>query len=701
MNRKFENERLKRLSKLNEIKNLKRNFIPWRVSVKLCSIYVVLSIVCMLATDKLILFITNTNTQFLRLQLVKGLIYIILTGALLYILMYKQFVTNKRWAYKLLETYEQLEETYGELENTYKELEVTEEELKLQYEEVRKREEDLKKSQQSYHLAVEGSNDGLWEMDFSDNSLYYHRTKELLGYSEEDLTDKIETFTALIHPEDFKLYEEIFKDYLHGKSPYYINEFRMKTKHGNYKWIMSRGKAIFSEDGKPLRMAGSHSDISSRKYSEELIYKMAYYDGLTGLPNRSYFNRSLQEAIYFCRKNNEKMALLFLDLDNFKLINDSQGHNEGDEVLKAAGEMINGIFTVKDRVFRIGGDEFVILLPAIENEEEPVFWAEKIIQAFKDPIVLENHQHYLCASIGIAIYPGHGDNGNTLLKNADAAMYRAKEMGKNQYYIYSKEINEMVMEKAEMEQGLRRALTNKEFFLMYQPQLDLETGRMVGVEALLRWRKSDGTIVPPLKFIPLAEETGLIRQIGLWVLEEACVQNKLWQEKSCEPFKVAVNISAREFEETDFINKVHEILIKTGLDPQYLELEVTEGTLVKRMDYTTEILNKLKSMGISISLDDFGTGYSSMNYLKDFPIDTLKIDKSFIDNLETDSKEQLLTKMVIKLARDMNLTVIAEGVESFSQKDFLIHQGCHRAQGYYFSKPLPVEDIENMIVKSN
>lgn len=562
-------------------------------------------------------------------------------------------------------------------------------------------EQNLRLSEERYRLAVEGANDGLWDLNMVTNELYISpRCKAMLGYEDNEIENSLEQWKKLIHPEDLEVSMKAVYDHLLKRTDCYEVEARLKTKEGNYKWILSRGKAVWNESGKPIRLAGSNTDISMRKDAEDVIKKMAYYDALTGLPNRALIEDKTCSELLKAKENNNKLALIYMDLDNFKTVNDTLGHLAGNEVLKIIGTFLKSTAGDLENVARLGGDEFALLLPYDDSIEEVRDFINRSMSLFNKPLIISNKEFHLTASIGIAIYPEDGANFNSLMKNADIAMYYAKEQGKNRCEFFTKEMNSRILDKLELENSLRIAIRNSEFKVFYQPQINIETGKVDGMEALVRWFHPEKSIIPPNKFIPLAEDTGLIIPIGDIVLHAACMQNKLWQDAGYAPLRVAVNLSAKQFEQENLVEIIKKVLEDTGLEPQWLELEITESILMKDLEFSTGVLNRLRTMGIHVSLDDFGTGYSSLNYLKRLPIDTLKIDKSFVDNITIDEKDEIIAKAIIELAHKMGLNIIAEGVEYSKQFDFLKEHKCDKVQGFLFSKPIPPEDFEQLLRES-
>ena len=442
------------------------------------------------------------------------------------------------------------------------------------------------------------------------------------------------------------------------------------------------------------------TNISDYKNASEKANYLAYYDTLTNLPNRYLFNDRLQQAITHVEREKKLLALLFLDLDNFKQINDSIGHKAGDQLLRGVADRLMKSVRATDSVThlskadsefmvaRLGGDEFTVLLDKIGNIEEPAMVAGRILEMLAEPFIIGAHELFITASMGIAVYPYDGKDLETLLINADVAMYQAKKLGRNSYQYYSESMNKFTFERFTVENKLRKALDQNEFMLFYQPQINIQNGNIIGVEALIRWLQPDLVLTRPGEFIPLAEQTGLIIPMGAWILRVACEQNRAWQKAGLTPMLMTVNVSSIQFSQNNFVETVAQILKDTGLDPQYLQLELTESTIMQNSQNTINKLQALQTMGVKTSIDDFGTGYSSLKYLKHFPLDTLKIDTSFVRDLMTSATDQSIVKAIITLAHNFNLKVIAEGVESREQLDYLRACGCEAVQGYFICPPV-------------
>ena len=456
--------------------------------------------------------------------------------------------------------------------------------------------------------------------------------------------------------------------------------------------VAQRTSELKSANGKLIQ------DLEERKRVEQSIRHMAHHDALTGLPNRALFRDRLTHAMAQADRYHQILAVLFLDLDRFKAINDTLGHNVGDELLKLAAERLRSCIRDCDTVARLGGDEFTIIVDDIVEIQDAAVVAQKILDTISQPFNLHGHEVFISVSIGLTLYPNDDENADNLLRNADSAMYRAKEYGRNNYQFYVADMNVKARERLMLENQLRRALDRNEFALYYQPRVDLFSGRVIGAEALLRWRHPDMGLVPPAQFIPILEDTGMIIPVGEWVLQQAAQQNRTWQDLGLPRIRMAVNLSVRQFVQKDLAGSILAILKRVGLSPEYLELEITEDLLLEHNQTNIITLTKLRNQGIHISIDDFGTGYSSLSYLKRLPIDTLKIDQSFLRDIENDPDNKAITSAIIAMAGSLHLNVLAEGVETEEQLAFLRAQGCNEIQGFSFSQPLTAEEFERMLV---
>lgn len=475
------------------------------------------------------------------------------------------------------------------------------------------------------------------------------------------------------------------------------NHTSLLSKDGLQFSIEDSAAPIVDSEGEILGVVLVFHDVSDKKRLMDEIVHQAFHDSLTGLPNRALFNDRLSQAIAVAKRTELQVAVLFIDLDHFKLINDMLGHSMGDMLLVEVADRLSGFVRESDTLARLGGDEFTIILTQLKNGDDADVVAEQILEILGKPFMMKDQQFHISASIGIAIYPFGGEDPQTLMRNADTAMYRAKELGRNTFTHYADSMNEKVQERVQLENALRQALENEEFMLYFQPMVDMRTDKIMGVEALVRWEHPEQGIISPLDFVPLAEDIGLIVPIGEWVLKKACTQNKAWQDAGYEPIKVSVNLSARQLQKPDFVEDVVRILEGSGMDPSYLELEITESVAMQDIEKTIRILQQLGNLGIQFAIDDFGTGYCSLNYLRLFPIHTLKIDRSFIRDIDMDEEDAAIVTTIIVLGQNLHLSVIAEGVENASQVEFLKERKCYNMQGFYFGKPIPEEKLKEML----
>jgi diguanylate cyclase (GGDEF)-like protein/PAS domain S-box-containing protein len=456
---------------------------------------------------------------------------------------------------------------------------------------------------------------------------------------------------------------------------------------------------VMNSEGNVFATVTTCEDISERKRNEETINNLAFYDVLTGLPNRSLFNDRLRQELAKARRHNQLLAIVFIDLDRFKVINDTFGHNTGDMFLRAVSERLKGIVREVDTVSRPGGDEFLLLFPDIAHIEAVTSIIKKIINKLSEVFTLSDKELYITASIGVSVFPENGNDAESIVKQADTAMYYAKEQGRNNYQFYTPAISTASAEKIKMESNLRKALQQNELLLYYQPQVDLIEGKIIGAEVLLRWHNEEFGLIPPSRFIPLAEETGLIKSIGEWLLRSACSQTKAWQESGFPTMLMSVNVSMHQFKDKSFIRLLRDVLQETNLDPRCLVLELTESALMENSALTISMLKELKLFGIDIAIDDFGTGYSSLSYLKYLPLSKVKLDQSFVQSLTINPNDEAISRAVIAMAHSLNLKVVAEGIENIDQLSFLRSHQCDEGQGFLFSKPVPENEFMELLTR--
>ncbi len=541
----------------------------------------------------------------------------------------------------------------------------------------------------------EGSNEAILITDAQLNIILVNKTYEkITGYTEgEVLGVDTATVGARLHSHSF------FRNLVHilKERGHWQGELINKRKNGEKFPTWYSISQVLNEDGQPENYIAIFSDISERKKSRERIDFLAHHDSLTELPNRALLNDRLDMAINTAKRRGEKVGILFIDLDRFKNINDSLGHAAGDQILRQTAARLSAAVRTDDTVARLGGDEFVILLPRMRNERSLVEVAIKLREELLLPYILEDMPLHLSPSIGIAVYPDDGDNPNTLIKNADAAMYLAKEKGRNNYQFYTPVLNARTLDRLKLEYDLRSALEQGQFELHYQPQIMAGCKTLYGAEALVRWRHPERGLVPPNHFIPLAEEIGLIIPLGAWVIAEAARQVNLWHQAGFTDMVVSVNISALQFHQAGFLAEVQGLLAAAGTKPSSLELELTESMLMSDMEVSIQVLQAFRDQGYRIAIDDFGTGFSCLNYLRRLPVNILKIDQSFVRDMQTDSASLAIVSSIIRLADSLGMDTIAEGVETAEELALLEQQGCRLMQGYYYSKPLPPEEFQTWI----
>jgi diguanylate cyclase (GGDEF)-like protein/PAS domain S-box-containing protein len=564
-------------------------------------------------------------------------------------------------------------------------------------------EEALLVSEERYALAAQGANDGLWDWNLADNAIYFSpRWKIMLGYQETEIANRPEEWLDRIHVADRERVKDEIAAHQRGLTPHFESENRLLHKDGSYRWMLSRGLAVRDASGKPSRMAGSQTDITGGKVA----------DALTGLPNRLLFIDRLVRLIEHTKRHKDYVfAVMFLDLDGFKMINDSLGHGIGDQLLVGVANRLEKCLRISDTVTRIeklftlarlGGDEFTILLDQVRDSSDAILVAERILKALAAPFNLDGKKLFTSASIGIALSSIGYDSAEDLLRDADTAMYRAKILGKGRYEVFDLDMRASVIARLQLETDLRTALEREEFRNFYQPIVSLESGRITGFEALLRWQHPTRGLLQPSEFVSVAEETGMIREIGWWNLQKACQQISAWNagRKAFPPLTMSVNISVKQFAQPNLASEIGKLLREVALPPDILRLEITESTVMTDPSAAVEILLQIKALGVQLSMDDFGTGYSSLSYLHRFPLDTLKIDRSFTKAIGQVGDSMEIVRTILPMASSLRLNVIAEGVETAEQLATLRKLRCEYAQGYYFSQPMTADEAGTLLGKN-
>ena len=564
---------------------------------------------------------------------------------------------------------------------------------------------DRKRSEQAMHLseerfqyAVRGSGAGIWDWNVADDRYYMSpRLKEILGYADAELPDEREEMLRRIHAEDRPRVDEGIRRHFSERIPYEL-EYRLQRKDGSYLWCRTAGQAVWDGEGKVVRFSGSTVDIDAQKRAEEKLAHLAHHDTLTGLPNRNLLRDRLPQVLSRARRNRSNVGMMFIDLDRFKVINDTLGHTVGDMLLVEVGRRLTHCTRGGDTVARLGGDEFAVLLPDLPEARTAGMVAQKILDTLAKPMQLDGHEVYVNASIGITLFPEDAEGEDVLIRNADMAMYSAKDRGRANYVFFSAEMNARTAQFLELESRLRHALTRDEFVLHYQPRINVQTGHITGAEALLRWRPNGSAkLVAPMEFIPLLEETGMIVPVGEWVLAAAFEQVLRCQARGFGPVPIAVNVSPRQFQRRELVPALRRLLASTGVAAGLIELEITEGLVMLDTDYSVTAMREINALGVPIVIDDFGTGYSSLAYLKRFAIDRLKIDRSFIHDLASDANDAAIITAVIAMAHKLGFGVVAEGVETQEQMDFLHACGCDEMQGNLFSPAVEMEQFEALL----
>jgi len=573
---------------------------------------------------------------------------------------------------------------------------------------------DLEKNRESLENAQRIAHLGSWEWELPrDTVRWSDETYRILGVAPGGVAPSLSAFLHHVHPDDRHAIQESMRRLL--KMREFVGQVvRIRRHDGSVRHAQLQGVRHLDSAGSVTRLSGTIQDVTEIKEAEERIRHLAYYDGITGLPNRQFFIERLQQALVHAKRYQRLLGLLSLDLDQFKRINDTLGHSAGNELLLSVSQRLSDAVRAPDTfahdgketvfgrdigstVARLGGDEFSLLITELTHYHDAAKVARRLLEELRKPFRVAKQEVFVSVSVGLALYPLDGDDAETLIKNAGAAMHFAKDQGRDNYQFYSRAMNATALEKLSMEAQLRKALERDELLLHYQPKIRPKTGEIVGLEALIRWKHPELGLVPPAQFIPLAEETGLIVPIGEWVLLNACRQNQDWQRLGYPPVHVAVNIASLHFRQGTLAQSVATALQKSGLHPSWLELEVTESMLMDSAETTLATLSTLKGMGVRLAIDDFGTGYSSLSYLKRFPLDALKIDRSFVKDLPRDAEDAAIAKAIIAMAHSLKLEVVAEGVETAEQLAFLQQHGCDLVQGFLFSKPMAAAAFHDLL----
>jgi diguanylate cyclase (GGDEF)-like protein/PAS domain S-box-containing protein len=562
----------------------------------------------------------------------------------------------------------------------------------------------LRESEERYALATRGANDGLWDWNLKNNEVYFSaRWRDMLGCEECEIGNRPEEWFGRVHTDDLEGLKAEIDAHVEGRSPHFEIEHRMLHKDGTYRWMLSRGAAIRDGEGKATRVAGSQTDITERKRVEEQLLHDAFHDSLTGMPNRALFMDRLGQALERAKRQPQgSFAVLFIDLDRFKTVNDSLGHSVGDLLLVEVGSRLSSCVRTGDTAARLGGDEFTVLLEGVIDLPAVLRMAERIHNQLTMPFELDSHEVFTSASIGIALSAPGYDRAEEVLRDANTAMHRAKALGRARHQVFDAAMHSQAVALLRLETDLQRTVERQEFRIHYQPIISLKTGLITGFEALVRWQHPERGLIHPSEFISVAEETGMIMHIDRWVIREACRQTRQWQEyfPTRQPLTVSVNLSAKSFLQPDLVEYVRQVLRETRLDASCLKLEITESVLMSDADSVNSLLRELRALGAGLQLDDFGTGYSSLSYLHRFPINTLKIDRSFVSRMGLGNEHLEISRAIVMLAHSLRMDVIAEGVEEEQQLSQLKGLGCEYGQGYLFSEPVNAAAARSLIPDS-
>ena len=658
-----------------------RRIRPRHTAFHITVIYIVIGSLWILLSDRILSILVQNEEIYRQIQLFKGWFYVFATGAIFYLIIYRAFMLYRK-------TMDSLVTSYDELNAIYEEIVAMNEELDRQRDE-------LGVSEERYRLVTEGVTDGIWDWDVV-NDVYYvsDKWKQDFEYEIQEIGSTIFSWEQLYYPGDWEHCKKELEQYFEQKAGIYEAVYRIRNKANEYRWILSRGKGVWDKDGRPVRMAGSHTDITEKKEMEEKLEKLAYYDSLSLLPNRAFFEKEFTHKL----SQKQKICVMNVDVDDMKHINDLYGQETGDEYLQYISKLMSDVFSSPDMVAHISGDQFAIL-HVMKEEEDVLPKLDLLFLNIRRPWKTNGDILHISASIGVAIYPDHGTDYGTLMQNAEIAMFYKKENKKDGYVFFEKKMYEEAMKLSQMNAQLKKAIAADEFLLYYQPQYDLKSGKISGLEALIRWNHPKDGFIPPMEFIPIAEKAGSIIPITLWVMQTGLTTKRKWEAEGLLSVKMAINLSGHVLVNDAVVDQICGIIESMEIKPGELELEVTETAVMLDLEKAKNNLLKLRSYGITIAMDDFGTGYSSLTYLHSLPLDILKMDREFVKSIEKKDEDSLICKTVIDLAHNLNLEVVAEGIETVEQRDFLVANQCDVGQGYYYSRPVPEEALYDMMKK--
>lgn len=801
-----------------ELLNMKNTLSPKSEAFKVIAVYVAVGFLWILLSDNIIRSLVENPDYRSKIEVYKGWAYVIITGMIFYGIILRRL-------YMFQEVTNIAIGSYNELGSAYEELVAMESEISDQYDKIALQKKELDRVNKKHQLVIQGVNDGIWEWELGTGKYFLSdKDKHQFGYMDEHKSLDYKEWKRFIHPDDLLEFERNVQKYIDSGEGLYENTYRIINLNGDTRWVLSRGKAEWDENRKPIRIAGSHTDItdrvaleeklrtekdfseniikespvlimildnelkikrmnpiaekmtgyfekdvlgksaidlfiiesrkkemsekimgiangesslnkefsilrkngseflalwnanqvhgadgsvegyifigvdiSERRALEKKLNKLAYYDPLTDLPNRVLLEKHFSKMLEETDESGKKIAFIYMDIDNFKNINDTVGHTMGDTFIASIADILSDIVKPPNMVARLSGDEFAILIFDVDSENDIKEYTDDILSKFKQSWILDNQEFFLSTSMGVAMYPEHGRSIETLLQNSDTAMFHVKDNGKDGVAIYRPDMRDKTWENIFMSNHLRNAVLNSEMFMVYQPQVDLKTGKLVGVEGLIRWIHPERGFISPGEFIPFAEQNGYIKEITDWTIEVACKQIDIWKNKGYDWFKVSINLSSKLINQPGMLEFIKEKIEEYNVDPKNFCLEITETAIIDSLDRSIETLNEFRKIGVSVALDDFGTGYSSLTYLHKLPIDVLKVDREFLVDIVDANHESYIFESIMGLAHNMGLSVIAEGIETEGQASFLRKANCDFAQGYYFSKPISVKDLEELI----
>jgi diguanylate cyclase (GGDEF)-like protein/PAS domain S-box-containing protein len=647
-------------------------------ALKIAATYATIGVLWILTSDKILSSLVTDHDAFFKISIYKGWFYIFITALLLYVLIQNSVKDYISLSDKLMNNLNELKRAELLLNRKINELVTTE--------------AKLSESEERYRLVLESVKSGVWDYDINNDTIFFSPRFYALTRRQKTVeTYPFSFFIQLIHPNDQASFLKALQDYLDRKSPTFQIEFRLGDIEGNYLWVASSGKAIW-EGNTPLKMVGSLMDVTASKADQDKILELAYYDSVTHLPNKAkledYTNTWLSQY-------NQKLALIYLDIDNFKMINDAIGHKLGDAFLIQIAERLKSLQPHVQMISRIGGDEFCFVVTQFENRYQLHALAEKILDLIRTPWHSNDREFHITGSVGIAIAPDHGDNLDTLLKKADTAMYASKNAGRNQCTLFHEQLHDVVLEYVYLQSNMKRALENEEFTVFYQPQFNIDNNSLKGAEALVRWQDKDLGLIPPDRFISISEKTGFIKPLGLWIIEAVFKDMALWKTRHYPVIDVSINLSAVQLYAPDFVDELSVLSDRHHIDPTQIIFEITENVAIDGNPSVLNTLKELQTKGYRIALDDFGINYSSLSYLKRLPIDIIKLDKTFISQLDKDPLDLAISRSVINLAHEIGLSVVAEGVERISHYSILKELYCDAGQGYLFSRPVDMTSFES------